>query len=180
MMFFPLGEFREPGVQSQETSRLLRYAEYGLLVIIICIIVLFLLNEVGDVHKKAERMAVLGQINTMRGEVMATVDSDFSDDSAGSEKFLNPVRIMQRKPSNYLGVISRPEQLDIPPGSWYYNTQTGFLVYKAKHELEFPFKERRVAKIKLALMTLEQAKSSKTTKILSCGPKLCLTAGNIQ
>jgi len=167
-------------LQSRETGRHLRYAEYGLLVVIICIIVLFLLNEVGDVHKKAERMAVLGEINIMRGQVMATLASDFSTDPAGKEEDRNPVRIMQKKPDNYLGEISSPQQLDTPPGSWYYSTQTGFLVYKAKHELEFPFKELQATKIKLALMTQEQAKSNKTCKILSCGPKLCLTTANIQ
>ncbi|MFW6414861.1 MAG: hypothetical protein ACOCZ2_00970 [Thermodesulfobacteriota bacterium] len=170
----------KPDLQSRATGRYFRYAEYGLLVIIIAIIVLFLLDQIGGIHKKAERMAVLGEINTMRGEVIVRQAFDVSNSYSEKKKFRNPVRIMQKEPDSYLGEISHPEKVKIPEGSWYYDTKKGYLVYKARYEHKFPFQDRAVKEIRLALLPPKQAESNSTGKILSCGPKLCLTVANIQ
>ena len=167
-------------MQSRIKFRELNYMELGLLVIIIGLIVIFLLDRVRGIHKQAERQLVIGQINTMRGKVMATLNREFSINFSGTETIRNPVRLMKEAPENYMGEISHPEQMDIPPGSWYFNTQNGFLIYKAKYEHEFPFTREAVTNIRLALMTLDQAEKIKTGNILTCGPKLCLTRVNIQ
>jgi len=45
------------------------------------------------------------------------------------EVSLNPVDLLARPPENYLGALYAPDPESLPPRSWYYDRQSGDLVY---------------------------------------------------
>jgi len=107
--------------------------------------------------------------------VVATLkNSQLPENIAQKKEARNPVRILHEDPQDYLGEIANPEKVKIPAGSWYFDTQAGALVYKAKFEHKFPFTFKPRKQIRLALMTLEQAEKKKMRNILTCGPKICI------
>ena len=152
-------------MDSLSTRRFLRYAEYGLLVVIIGLIALFLLNRVQEVHKNAERMAVIGEINSLRAGVVA------------AQKFpgTNPVLLLQSPPRNYLGPVENPQERDIPPGSWFYRPDQGCLVYKAHYAHDFPFLEEPTRKLRFTLKRPDRLQQRHQGGILACNPDMCLT-----
>ena len=152
----------------------LRYAEYGLLVIIIGLIVLFLLNRVDTIHKNAERMAIMGEINALRGGVVALIDPP-EDTTAEDLRNMNPVQLLESPLGNYLGPVRNPTEREIPPGSWYFRPDRGVLVYRANFAHDFPFTEEPTRKLRLTIEPQKQAERVQERRILACGPHICLT-----
>ena len=163
-------------MDSLTARRFLRYAEYGLLILIIGLIALFLFHRVRTTQKQAERMAVMGEINAMRAGVVAMQDPP----EATSQKDLpgmNPVRLLlQTPPKNYLGPVRTPDERDIPPGSWYFRPDKGLLIYKARFVLDFPFTKEPTRRIRLALESPRQLRIGSKRRILACKPDICLTS----
>ncbi len=152
-------------MDSLSTRRLLRYAEYGLLVIIIGLIVLFFLNQVQDVHRNAERMAVMGEINSLRAGVVA----------ARKLPGPNPVLLLESTPRNYLGPVKDSQERDIPSGSWFYRPDQELLIYKAHYAHDFPFLKEPTRKLRLTLMRPDRLQQKHQGNILACNPDACLT-----
>ena len=163
-------------MDSLTARRFLRYAEYGLLILIIGLIALFLFHRVRTTQKQAERMAVMGEINAMRAGIVAMQDPP----EAASQKDLpgmNPVRLLlQTPPKNYLGPVRTPDERDIPPGSWYFRPDKGLLIYKARFVLDFPFTKEPTRKLQFALESPPLASPKLERRILACGRNLCLTS----
>jgi hypothetical protein len=153
----------------------LRYAEYGLLVIIISLVVLFFLNRVRAVHKNAERMAILGEINAMRGGVVAMLKPPKNIPQQNGTG-MNPLQVLQTPPKNYLGPIENPEDTEIPPGSWYFHPENSTLVFWSRYTHEFPFTQKPTRRIRLRLEKPHKAHLRPNQRILTCGQNICLTA----
>jgi len=162
-------------MDSPTSRRFLRYAEYGLLVLIIGLIALFLLNRVRTIQKHAERMAVMGEINAMRAGVVAMLEPP-EGTSKKDLPGMNPVRLLQAPPKNYLGPVRNPQERDISPGTWYFRPDKGLLVYKTRFALEFPFTKEPTRKLQFALESPPLASPKLERRILACGRNLCLTS----
>ena len=163
-------------MDSFTTRRFLRYAEYGLLVLIIGLIALFLLNRVRSIQKHAERMAVMGEINAMRAGVLA-MQNPPEGTSKRDLPGMNPVRLLLRTPPrDYLGPVQTTHERNIPPGSWYFLRDKGFLVYKARFALDFSFTKEPTRRIRLALESPRQLRIGSQRRVLACKPDICLTS----
>jgi len=162
-------------MQSLIDKKYLRYAEYTLLVIIIGLIVLFLLYKVENLQKDAERMKLIGEINSMRAGVIAAIDNPpFDLDQVDHPH--NPVHILKKPPKNYLGVIRDPKHKDIPAGSWYFDPKESVLVFKARFEHTLPFFDKPRQRIELRLMRTSQLRSDAQEELVSRGAHVCLTS----
>ena len=161
-------------MENQISRRYLRYAEYGLLVIIIGLIVLFFFHRVGTVHKQAERMSLLGEINSMRGGVAAAIEEPpFDPDWHGSRQ--NPLRILQDPPQDYQGIVRAPEQDRLPQRSWYFCPEREMLVYKARFSHDLPFTAAQVRCLGFRLQKDCSGREDTEGRVLSAGPVYCLT-----
>lgn len=161
-------------MQSLTARRILRYAEYGLLALIIGLLALFLLNRVHTVHRHAERMSIIGEINSLRAGVVTMRDSP-KNASIKDLSGMDPFRLVQDPPANYLGPVRNPEQRDISPGSWYYDANNDLLIYKARFAHNFPFTKAPTRELRLALDPPNQIPQDPQPNILACGMTICLT-----
>lgn len=166
-------------MQSLNNRRFLRYAEYGFLALFIGILVLFFLNRVRSVHKNAERMAVMGEVNALRGGAVAMLDPPEGTPEEGVSG-MNPVRLLQAPPKNYLGEIEDPESEDIPAASWYFHPDKHVLIYRARFAHEFPFTRETTKRLRLRLRPPEKAQSLPRSSVLACGPYICLTSSQAE
>ena len=162
-------------MNSLQTRRILRYAEYGLLVFIIGLLVLFLLNRVETLHKNAERMAVMGEINALRASVVSAQNSP-KDVSLKNLSRMNPLRILQTPPKNYLGPVENLQEREIPPGSWYFFTKESLLIYKCHYAHDFSFTQEPTRSLRLALESPDEITQKPGLAVLACDMNICLTS----
>lgn len=80
----------------------------------------------------AERAATLYMEGTLRSAlgltVMQRLSAGRADDLTALEGS-NPVRLLERLPTGYLGEVAHPELETLPAYSWHFDTATGNLIY---------------------------------------------------
>ena len=175
VFFFSSLHWLQQRMDSLSTRRFLRYAEYGLLVLIIGLIALFFLNRVQEVHRNAERMAIMGEINALRGGTITLLHPP-EENTAEDLRAMNPVQLLETPPENYIGLIRNPREREIPPGSWYFFPDRGVLVYRARFAHDFPFTNEPTRRLRFTIEPKRKANLVPEQRVLACGPHICLTA----
>ena len=105
------------------------------LVVVICIVALLFgvaldrllrYQELGERTAMEQNIAVINVALTMKfAALMAAGRGPAIEKEVGA----NPIDLLARPPLNYLGALYAPEPASVPPGSWYYDRETGDLVY---------------------------------------------------
>jgi len=87
-------------------------------------------------EKTAVEMTVMNMRTGLRYQVAAFLVHNQESDIAGLAGE-NPVKWLDRSPSNYLGELRKPRWDDIPPGNWYFDISTRELCYRVNRNRNF-------------------------------------------
>lgn len=114
--------------------------ELAISVIIVGVLIGVVAWRANKLMVKAEQVSVMqvaGQLRAALGlEVAARVARGHLAAAAGLAAS-NPMDLLQVRPANYLGVLSDPDPAQIRPGNWYFDSRTGYLVYRVQHTDDF-------------------------------------------
>lgn len=105
------------------------------LVVVICIVALLFgiaLDRLMRYQELGERTAMeqnLAAINVALSMKFAALVAAGRGSAIEKEVGANPVDLLARPPANYLGALYAPEPETLPRQSWYYDRQSGELVY---------------------------------------------------
>lgn len=105
------------------------------LVVVICVVALLMgvaldrllrYQELGERTAMEQNIAVINVALTMKfAALMAAGRGPAIEKEVGA----NPVDLLARPPQNYLGALYAPEPASLPRGSWYFDRESGDLVY---------------------------------------------------
>ncbi len=122
-------------------------------------------------HLKAEKMSVQGMIRSMQAAVL--MQTDLGDAfQKRADPGDNPLKFMEDLPANYLGGISSGQPERIKGGRWYFDKKVDMLIYRIDNSEGFKSELSGPARIRFKLRNAQKVHNS--SKILSCGPNLCL------
>jgi len=105
------------------------------LMVVICIVgILFgiALDRLLRFQELGERTAMeqnIAAINVALTMEFAALVAAGRGQAIEKEVGANPVDLLARPPANYLGALYAPNPESLPPGSWYFDRQSGDLVY---------------------------------------------------
>jgi len=134
--------FREPGRRRTilQERWLLRLFEYGVVAIVVAVLLGLFLERSEEVRAEAERLAMENVVNELRTALLLTaVRADGGLIKAPKELRAggNPMKLLDRTPGNYLGIMTDPDPNSISGGHWYYDQQEEALVYRAARSDRF-------------------------------------------
>lgn len=105
------------------------------LVVVICIVALLFAvaldrllryQELGERTAMEQNIAAINVALTMK---FAALVAAGRGPAIEKEVGANPVDLLARPPENYLGALYAPEPGSVAPGSWYFDRESGDLVY---------------------------------------------------
>jgi type II secretory pathway pseudopilin PulG len=105
------------------------------LVVVICIVALLFavaldrllrFQELGERTAMEQNIAAINVALTMK---FAALVAGGRGQAIEKELAANPVELLARPPENYLGALYAPPPETLPARSWYYDQQSGDLVY---------------------------------------------------
>ncbi len=105
------------------------------LAVVICVVVVLLgtlldrllrYQELGERAAMEQNLAAINTALTMRfaSLVIAGRGTEIEKEAGG-----NPIHLLARPPENYLGALYAPAPQSLQPRSWYYDRESGDLVY---------------------------------------------------
>jgi general secretion pathway protein G len=83
-------------------------------------------QELGERTAMEQNIAVINVALTMK---FAALVASGHGQAIEKEIGANPVDLLARPPENYLGALYGPDPESLPPRSWYFDRQSGDLVY---------------------------------------------------
>lgn len=107
---------------------------------LIGVLALVLLNRLSLIQEEAEKAAMDRDLATLNSAIafrMAELITANRVPEIARLAGKNPMDWLQRKPVNYVGTYNHPKPGVIPPGSWYFDTGSGELVYRVQHGAHF-------------------------------------------
>ncbi|MCG2584549.1 type II secretion system protein [Massilia sp. TS11] len=128
--------------------------ELAMVVIVVALLGGALLNRVEYYQEQAELTArdqILANVQAALTLKLASVLVKGQDKQLESLERDNPVELLAKKPSNYVGEYFAPKLEDIEPGSWYFDKKDHKLVYFPNHtrNLRNPYENLIKFKVKL-------------------------------
>jgi len=114
-------------------SRSLSLLELALSLLLLCIFASLFLHRVMIMTVAAEDRYLALAINQIRAELMIWSAEKLISQRYGEIAGLaadNPVGIAFQPPANYAGTVADVDEVDMAPGSWLFETDTGRLVYR--------------------------------------------------
>ncbi len=105
------------------------------LVVVICVVALLFgiaLDRLLRYQELGERTAMelnIAAINVALTMKFAALVAAGGGPAIAKEVGANPVDLLARPPQDYLGALYAPEPGSLPRGSWYYDRESGDLVY---------------------------------------------------
>lgn len=117
-------------------SRSLSLLELALSFLLLCIFASLFLQRVLIMTVAAEDRYLELTINQIRAELMIwsaekLIDQRYDEIAAYAGE--NPVDIAFQPPANYAGAVADVDAVDMAPGSWLFETDTGRLVYRVSN-----------------------------------------------
>lgn len=103
--------------------------------VVICLVAVFIgigLDRLLRYQELGERTAMeqnLAAINTALTMRFATLVITGRGSEIEKEAGANPIHLLARPPENYLGALYAPTPQSLPPRSWYFDRESGDLVY---------------------------------------------------
>ena len=83
-------------------------------------------QELGERTAMEQNLAAMNVALTLRFAALVTAGRP---DAIQAEVGANPIDLLARPPENYLGELFAPSGADLPRRSWYFDRQSGDLVY---------------------------------------------------
>src|SRR3989442_5369371 len=83
-------------------------------------------QELGERTAMEQNIAAINVALTMK---FAALVAAGRGQAIENEVGANPVDLLARPPANYLGALYAPNPASLPPCSWYFDRQSGDLVY---------------------------------------------------
>lgn len=114
--------------------------ELVVVVIIGGILAAIFLNRAAYYQEAAEKSAMDITVMYMRSGLRLRVAELVMGDRMGEMDKLrheNPIGWLAAPPPNYAGPLRNPASSAIPPGSWYFDSRRGELVYRLQHHHYF-------------------------------------------
>jgi len=117
-------------LERQTGSTLLELAVAGAIIGVLAAILLGQLMRYQEIAEKTVMETTVINMRTgLKWRMAELMVSDRMQD-LGAVAQDNPVDWLAAPPSNYLGPLAAPAPDTIPPGSWYYDTESRQLVYR--------------------------------------------------
>jgi general secretion pathway protein G len=126
-------------------SRGFSLIELAVVVSVIGVLAAVLLDRMLFYQEQAEKAAMEQMAGTLRSALHLQTASLFAKSRADDIPRLlkqNPMNWLAEKPVNYRGEYFAPKPQDIEPGSWYFDLQSGELVYLVNNDQHFHIDER--------------------------------------
>jgi prepilin-type N-terminal cleavage/methylation domain-containing protein len=114
--------------------------ELAVVASVIGVLAAVLLNRVIFYQEQAEKAAMEQTVAIIRSALQLQTAARFAKDRAGEIPRLlkqNPMDWLAEKPMNYKGEYYAPKPNDLEPGNWYYDVQSGYLIYSVRNETNF-------------------------------------------
>jgi type II secretory pathway pseudopilin PulG len=106
--------------------------EFGIVAVVLCILLVVFLDRALNYQEYAERTAMELTIVNIRSGLRLRVAELITQDRLSEIGKLvdeNPVRWLERPPTNYLGELALPVSKALPSGNWYFDSARRELVY---------------------------------------------------
>jgi prepilin-type N-terminal cleavage/methylation domain-containing protein len=114
--------------------------ELAVVATVIGVLAAVLLNQVIFYQEQAEKAAMEQTVAIIRSALHMQTATRFAKDRAADIPRLlkqNPMDWLAEKPMNYKGEYFAPKPTDMEPGNWYYDVQSGYLIYAVRNEANF-------------------------------------------
>jgi prepilin-type N-terminal cleavage/methylation domain-containing protein len=114
--------------------------ELAVVVSIIGMLAAVLLNRAQFYQEQAEKAAMEQMLGTLRSALHIQMASLLAKDRVDEIPHLlkqNPMDWLAEQPGNYKGEYFAPKQQDIEPGNWYFDLQSGNLIYSVRNDSHF-------------------------------------------
>jgi prepilin-type N-terminal cleavage/methylation domain-containing protein len=114
--------------------------ELAVVVSIIGVLAAVLLNRAPFYQEQAEKVAMEQMLGTLRSAMHIQTAALFAKGRGEDIPNLlkqNPMNWLMEKPANYKGEYFAPSPQDIEPGNWYFDLQSGELIYSVYNNEHF-------------------------------------------
>jgi prepilin-type N-terminal cleavage/methylation domain-containing protein len=114
--------------------------ELAVVASVVGVLAAVLLNRVIFYQEQAEKAAMEQTVAIIRSALHMQTAVRFAKDRAADIPRLlkqNPMDWLSEKPMNYKGEYFAPKPKDLEPGNWYYDIQSGYLIYSIRNETNF-------------------------------------------
>jgi prepilin-type N-terminal cleavage/methylation domain-containing protein len=114
--------------------------ELVVVVIAVAILTGVVLDRVLPLIGRAQRAAFLDVQRDLQSSLRLAAAERIASGDSGTVLELastNPMSLLVKPPGNYRGVLTPAEQAEVPPASWYFDEQTGWLGYRVGRYTRF-------------------------------------------
>lgn len=120
--------------------------------VIILALTAVMLSRIATYQAEAEKLAVEQLVETLRIALRMRVADPVAKPSRAELQKLadaNPLDLLQRQPTNYLGEYYSPEIEKIPAGNWLFDRRDKCLIYLVKNNKNSSFHASKFLKFKV-------------------------------
>lgn len=121
-------------------SRGFTLLELTVVIIIVSFLAVIAIARLLAIQVDAERVSMGTVLGTLRSAIgMAVAESIVKQDMRGLEALVgsNPMDRLAETPHNYLGAIDHPNPVGYEDGNWYFDRDSGELVYLVRNKANF-------------------------------------------
>jgi prepilin-type N-terminal cleavage/methylation domain-containing protein len=141
-------------VRSKHHCRGFSLLELVVVVIAVAILVGVALDRLLPLVGRAQRAAFLDVQRELQSSLLLAAAERITSGAAATIPALaaeNPMALLLTPPANYLGELSSPQPADVPHASWYFDEQSGRLVYRVGRYTRFAAREGPADRIELTV-----------------------------
>jgi type II secretory pathway pseudopilin PulG len=139
-------------MRSRRYSRGISLLELVVVVIAVAILMGVALGRLLPLVGRAQRAAFLDVQRELQSSLLlAAAERITSGDAATIPELAaaNPMSLLLQPPANYLGELPSPGTADLPHASWYFDAESGRLVYRVGRYTRFAAREGPADRIEL-------------------------------
>ena len=139
-------------MRSKRYSRGFSLLELVVVVIAVAILLGVALDRLLPLVGRAQRAAFLDVQRELQSSLLLAAAERITSGEAATIPELaagNPMSLLLQPPANYLGELPPPVPADVPHASWYFDEQSGRLVYRVGPYTRFAAREGPADRIEL-------------------------------
>ncbi|MBF0470173.1 MAG: hypothetical protein HQL48_02240 [Gammaproteobacteria bacterium] len=129
--------------QSEQRARRRQspFRDFSLLALLVALFIYIAIDRLWELRLAAERSHVTWMVGSMQTALSTTVLARIASGRIQTLSQLgssNPFHLMTNLPPTYLGELDSPPLESIPGKSWYFDRDSGELLYRIQFEDSFP------------------------------------------